>query len=122
MIYALKLPTIVPQMTGATVECLHAAPGDELKMGSKLLDLSIDLSSAFAQECPPISYYRIVMREPMFVRAMAAGPGDFIGLSSDIALLSTTPDEPLDAAPARPPRVTIAAIMHHDGMCHGAEA
>ena len=121
MIYALKLPTIVPQMTGATAECVHATPGAALKMGSKLLDLSIDLSSAFAQECPPISYYRIVLREPMFLRSMAAKPGDLIGLDGEIALFSTTPDEPLDAAPARPPRLTIAAIMHHDGMWRGAE-
>src|SRR6266481_2664258 len=45
MIYEFRLPLIITQMTGATVECLHAKPGDAVKMGSKLVDLSIDLSS-----------------------------------------------------------------------------
>ena len=58
MIYQFKLPLIVPQMSSAVIECLYAKPGDALKTGSKLFDLSVDLSSAFAQECPPISFFR----------------------------------------------------------------
>ncbi|MBA3056062.1 MAG: hypothetical protein FP826_14305 [Sphingomonadales bacterium] len=121
MIYELKLSAIVPQMTGATTQCCYAAPGDALKMGSKLVDLSVDLSSAFAQECPPVSYYRIVLREPAFLRAITAKPGDFTAVDAPLALFSSTPDEPLDEAPARPVRVTVAGIMHHDAMWSGQQ-
>lgn len=122
MILELKLTSIVPQMTGATIECVYADAGDVVKMGSKLIDLSIDLSSAFAQECPPISYYRIVAREAAFLRRIEVRPGSFAEVDTLIALFSTTSDEPLDEAPARALRTTVAGIMHHEGMVTGAQA
>lgn len=122
MILEFNLTNIVPQMNGATIECVYAETGEALKMGSKLVDLSVDLSSAFAQECPPISYYRIIAREAAFLRRIDARPGSFAGVETRVALFSTDPDEPLDAAPSRPLRVTIAGIMHHEGMVTGAQA
>lgn len=122
MILELKLTSIVPQMTGATIECVYAEAGDALKMGSKLVDLSIDLSSAFAQECPPVSYYRIVAREAAFLRKIEVRPGSLAGVDTLIALFSTSCDEPLDEAPARGLRTTVAGIMHHEGMVTGALA
>ena len=122
MIFDYRLTDIVPQMSGATIECVFAAEGDALKMGSKLVDLSVDLTSAFAQECPPISYYRIVVRETAILRRIEARPGDFVGIDSLVALFSTEPDEPLDQPAARALRVTVAGIMHHDGMLTGAQS
>jgi len=119
MIYELRLPLIIPQMTGATVECLYAAEGDALKLGSKFMDLSIDLGSAFAQECPPVSFYRLILREPAFLRQFKAKPGEYFELDAPIALFSTTVDEPLDQPPARAVRVTTAGIIHHEGMWTG---
>lgn len=119
MILELKLPDIVPQMTGATTECLFAEAGEALRMGSKLVDLRVDLSSAFAQECPPVSYYRIVLREKAYLRQINPKPGDFIERDAPVALFSSSPDEPLDEAPERPLRVTVAGILHHDGMFSG---
>ncbi|MBS0476657.1 MAG: hypothetical protein JSR28_16120 [Proteobacteria bacterium] len=119
MILEVRLTQIVPQMTGATTECFYAAPGDALRMGSKLIDLSVDLSSAFAQECPPVSYYRIVLRESAFLRSIETRPGDFTAVDQSIALLSTTPDEPLDEPPSRAARVTIAGILPHERMFSG---
>ena len=120
MIYEFKLPSIVAQMTGATIECLHAKPGEALKMGSKLFDVSVDLSSAFAQECPPISFFRVVMREPGYLRKLELTPGQFCKLDEVMAGFSTTPDEDLDAPAARPVRTTVAGIVHHDGMWTGS--
>lgn len=121
MILELRLPDIVPQMTGATAECLFAEAGEALRMGSKLIDLRIDLSSAFAQECPPVSYYRIVVREKAYLRHVSPRPGDFLELDAPVALFSSSPDEPLETAPERRLRVTVAGILHHDGMFSGGE-
>ena len=120
MIYEFRLPLIIAEMSGATIECLHAAPGTMLRAGTKLLDLSVDLGSAFAQECPPISFYRIVTREPAWLRAIDVAPGRFCAVDAMIALFSTAPDTALDAAPARALRTTTAGIIHHGGMRTGA--
>lgn len=119
MIYAFRLPTINPHMSGARIECLYARPGDALKMGSKLLDLGVDLSSAFAQECPPISFFRVVLREPVILRAFEVERADYCELGHRIALFSTTPDEDLGAEPAREIRFATAAIIHHEGLWTG---
>lgn len=121
MILELRLPDIVPQMTGATAECLFAEAGDALRLGSKLVDLRVDLSSAFAQECPPISYYRIVLREKAYLRQINLQPGEYVGLDGPVALLSSSPDEPLDQTPERPLRITVAGILRHDGMFSGGD-
>jgi hypothetical protein len=121
MIYEFRLPKIVNQMTGATVECLHAKPGDNLKMGSKLFDISIDLSSAFAQECPPVSFFRVVMREAAWLRKIELAPGSFSQLDEQMAIFSTSPDEDIGESAARPVRTTVAGIVHHDGMWTGSQ-
>lgn len=121
MIYEFRLPAIVNQMTGATLECLYAKPGDALKMGSKLFDLSIDLGSVFAQECPPVSFFRVVMREAAFLRRLDGAPGAFAELDEAIAIFSTTPDEDIDQPATRAIRTTVAGIVHHDGMWTGSQ-
>jgi hypothetical protein len=121
MIYEFRLPLIVTQMTGATVECLYAKPGDSLKMGSKLFDLSIDLGSVFAQECPPISFFRVVMREAAWLRKLDLAPGKFLQLEEEIAIFSTSPDEDINQPVTRPIRTTVAGIVHHDGMWTGSQ-
>jgi hypothetical protein len=120
MIYEFRLPPIINQMTGATIECLHAKPGEPLKMGSKLFDLSIDLSSAFAQECPPISYFRVVLREAAWLRKLDLAPGTLSQLDETMAVFSSMPHEDISQPPARAVRTTIAGIVHHDGMWTGS--
>lgn len=113
------MPLIVPQMTGAKAECVYVAPGDAVAMGTKLVDFSIDLSSAFAQECPPVSYYRIVARERAILRRLEIAPGLTSEVDQLIGLFTTDPDEPLDGPAERGLRVAVAGIMHHDGMLTG---
>jgi hypothetical protein len=119
MIFEFKLPVIVKQMTGATIECLHAKPGDAVKMGSKLMDLSVDLSSAFAQECPPISFFRIVAREAGWLRRFDLTPGKFCPLDEVMAVFSTEPEEDVSKPVTRVFRTTVAGIVHHEGMWTG---
>jgi hypothetical protein len=120
MIYEFRLPRIVPQMGGATIECLHARPGDALKMGSKLVDLSIDLSSAFAQECPPISFFRVVLREAAWLRKFDVEPGRFSQLDEVIAVFSTDQNEDISQSAPRQIRTTIAGIAYHESMWTGS--
>jgi len=120
MLMALQLAEIVPGMSGATIECLHAEPGLSLKPGAKLLDLSVDLSAAFAQECPPISFFRVILREPAVLRRIDVVPGQHCAIGTVIALFSLTPDDPVDGPADRPVRLATAGIMHHSEMWTGS--
>ena len=71
MLFELKMPKLNDNMDTGLIETAYGAEGSALKLGSKLLDISVDLSRAFSQNCPPVSYYRLVLRET----AMAAQPG-----------------------------------------------
>ena len=75
-------------MSGATIEYVHSGPA-ALKAGAKFLDVSVDLGSAFAQECPPISFYRFVMREPAWLREIKAVQGQYYALEDLVARFST---------------------------------
>ena len=119
MIYEFRLPTIVTHMSSAVVECIHAEVGESLKMGHKLIDLSVDLSSAFAQECPPVSFFRIVLRESVWLRRLDVRPGHPCQIDELLAIFSTEQMEAIDQAPQRPVRTTIAGIVHHQGMWTG---
>ncbi len=115
MILNLKLSEISPHMSSAVIECLYAEPGAYLKRGDKLLDLSIDLSGAFPQSCPPISYFRMVAREPAWLRQMSVAPGDICKAGSLLAILSQEPRDEENGT-SRPLRVTTAGITFHSQM------
>jgi hypothetical protein len=119
MIFEFKLPLISPHMSEAVIECLYPAPGTTLKPGDKLLDLSVDLSNNFAQDCPPISYFRVIVREPLVLREFRLTPGKSCPVGEQIALFSTTPDEALDQPAQRGVRHATAGIIHHSGMWTG---
>jgi pyruvate/2-oxoglutarate dehydrogenase complex dihydrolipoamide acyltransferase (E2) component len=119
MISEFKLPLISPHMVEARIECLHAKLGEALKSGAKLLDLSVDLSNNFSQDCPPISFFRIILRENAVLREIRPAVGDLCPTGALIAVFSTTPDEPLDQPPARGVRFATAGIIRHTGMWTG---
>jgi hypothetical protein len=119
MISEFKLPLISPHMVEARIECLHATPGTALKSGAKLFDLSVDLSNNFAQDCPPISFFRVILREPAILREFRPAVGDLCAVGDLIAIFSATPDEPLDASAARGIRFATAGIIRHADMWTG---
>jgi hypothetical protein len=112
---ALLLNLIVPRindyMTTAIVEQVYAAEGAALSVGAKLLDLTVDLSAAAPHDCPPISHFRLMLREPARLRRVLIAAGDEPAVGAPLAIFTTEPDEPLDALAARPVRVAIAAIL-----------
>jgi len=115
MVLELALTRMNPYMSSCTVECVFAEPGTALTAGTKLLDVSVDLGDDFSQQCPPISFYRVVIREKAVLRELRVPPGEACGVGDVIAVFSTTPDEPLGPA-QRALRIATANIIPHDGM------
>lgn len=119
MIFEFRLAAMVPQMSAAVVECIHAQIGAPLRIGHKLLDLSVDLSSAFAQECPPVSFFRLVLREPVWLRRLDVVPGQSCQPGELMALFSSEESEDLGQPSQRPVRTATAGIVYHQGMWTG---
>jgi hypothetical protein len=111
LLLTLTLPRINEYMSTATIKSIYTAEGASLALGQKLLDLSIDLSAIVPHDCPPISFYRISMRERVWLRRLIVMPGTDAEVGAALACFSTLPDEPLDREPARAVRVTIAGII-----------
>jgi len=107
----LTLPRINEHMTTAVIKTIHAEAGTALPLGAKLLDLSIDLSAMLPHDCPPVSMYRIALRDRVWLRKLAVAPGDEIAVGGVLAVFTTAPDESMDAEPDRAVRVTIAGII-----------
>jgi len=107
----LTLPRINPYMTTAVIDLIHAQIGAPLPVGGKLMDLTVDLSAAAAHDCPPVAHYRLVVRERAWLRRLDVAPGDEPEVGASLALFSTEPDEPLDTAPVRQVRLTVAGVI-----------
>ena len=114
MLLTLALPRINEYMTAAKVTAVYAAEGAALVPGAKLLDLRVDLSAVLPHDCPPVSYYRIAMRDVARLRRLAIVAGDLLAIGDPIALFSTEEHEPVDAEPARAVRITLAGIVPPD--------
>jgi hypothetical protein len=108
----LLVPRINDHMTEAVLEAVYAREGEALPLGARLFDLTVDLSVAAPHDCPPISHYRIVIRERVWLRRLAAGRGGKLAVGDELALFSTEPQEALDASPARGVRCAVAMIMY----------
>jgi hypothetical protein len=121
MLLDLRLPTIIPAMTTALIEVVYATTGCELKPGDKILDLTIHLGPAFAQDCPPITHYRLVARERAFVRELLIARGQPCAPGDRIALLATSEGDPPESAVGRPLRITVVGILRHAAMASSGQ-
>lgn len=116
LLLALKLPRIGDYMSAATVKSVHAKERALLGAGAKLLDISIDLGAVLPHDCPPVSQFRIAMRDRAWLRRIAVKEGDVVEAGALLAIFSSEADEPLDAAPARALRVSIAGILDQSNL------
>jgi hypothetical protein len=107
----LIVPRINDHMTTVLVEKVYADEGADLRVGARLLDITVDLSAAAPHDCPPISHYRLVLREPARLRRLMVRRGDEPAVGAPLALFTTDPDDPFDTKADRPLRVAIAAIL-----------
>jgi hypothetical protein len=116
MLYEFRLPKINPNMSAATLECIYVQPGTLLKSGDKLFDLSVDLSSGYSQYCPPISYFRVVMREKLWLQKTMLSLGDSCEVGSLLALFTAEKTDSIEDPPTRTIRIATAGIAHHQGL------
>lgn len=114
MLLTLALPLINPNMTEARIDVIYPEVGADVRAGSKLIDLIVDLSAAVAHDCPPVSYYRLVMHESAWLRRIDALRGDSVAPGTVLALFSTDPVESLDSSPARQVRVSVTGIIKQE--------
>jgi pyruvate/2-oxoglutarate dehydrogenase complex dihydrolipoamide acyltransferase (E2) component len=112
----LLLPRIMEPMTVARIEAVHAAAGAALKPGDRLFDLTIDLGGSFLQNCPPISHFRLVLRERAILRRLNVNPGDDVEPGGCLAVFTTLPEEPEDGPMVRPLRIAVAGIIAQPGF------
>ncbi len=111
MILSLVMPRIGAQVQQASVHKIIANPGDELRPGTPLLEIRVDIGSAKAQDCPPLSFFRIIATERAHLRTVEVAPGGLLAVGAPLGLASTDRTESLDAAPTRALRLTSVAIQ-----------
>jgi hypothetical protein len=116
MVYNLVLTGLGDGDAIATIECAYQNPGSRVAAGAKLFDISVDLSSSLRQDCPPISYYRLIARESAILLKALAAPGDRAALGDTLALFGQDASEPQDGPVSRALRITIAGILWHGAM------
>jgi hypothetical protein len=114
VLLTLTLPRLNDLMTTAMIDQVHATPGTALATGAALFDVTVDLSGVAPHDCPPVSHYRIVLREPAWLRRIDVAAGATVALHAPLAQFTTAEDEPLAADAMRAVRVTIAGILRAD--------
>jgi pyruvate/2-oxoglutarate dehydrogenase complex dihydrolipoamide acyltransferase (E2) component len=111
MILSLILPKVGTQMSRGTIHRLVASIGDELRPGTPLVEVRVDLDSSMAQDCPPLYFFRVVATERGVLRALNVARGELIDAGARIGTVTSTAGEPADGAATRSLRTTSVAIQ-----------
>lgn len=106
-----RLPEILPGMTTARIERIHAKPGDALALGHKLIDLRIDLSGGVKHDCPPITFFRLVMRERAWLQQLDVRLGEDVAVGSPFAWFTISAEELADCELERAVRIAHTSIL-----------
>jgi hypothetical protein len=112
----LFLPKLMEQMSLALVESVHGEAGRPMKSGEKVFDVTVDLGGVLVQNCPPISHYRLVLREGAVLARVLAIPGEEVEAGACLAVFTTEAEEVAEGPVERPVRIAAAAILSHLGM------
>lgn len=111
MLLRLVLPVTHEAMAAARIDAVHPAIDQELRPGARLFDFTVGLDAAAAHDCPPVTHYRMTSRETAWLRRIEVAEGETAAVGAPLALLSSSPDEPIDGEPGRGARVSVAAIL-----------
>jgi len=111
MILSLTMPKVGAQMTHGTVFRLVAKAGDELKPGTPLMEVRVDLESEKAQDCPPLFFFRILATERGVLRSLGAEQGALLAVGTPLGVVTSTAAETAEGAPVRALRTTSVAIQ-----------
>ena len=109
MILSLTMPRVGAQMTHGTIFRLVAKPGDELKPGTPIMEVRVDLESEKAQDCPPLFFFRLLATERGVLRSLTAEQGALLAVGTALGVVTSTAAEAADGAAARALRTTSVA-------------
>lgn len=116
----LPVNLIMPDFGGETVpariEFISIKPGDNLAPGARLFDVCVDLSDSYGQDCPPVTYYRVISREAATVVGLRVEAGQLCEAGQIVAELEGRVGAAADPAAVRALRVTTAVILSHEAM------
>ncbi len=111
MILSVVLPKVGAQMAQGSIHRLVARPGDELKPGTPLLEVRVDLGADKVQDCPPLFFFRIIATERAVLRSLSVEPGQLLDVGTVLGIATSTAGEAGEGAPARALRTTSVAIQ-----------
>lgn len=111
MLLALVQPTIHNGLETAKIDAVNAVVGDALTPKVRLLEYTVGLDDALAHDCPPITSFRLTLAEKAWLRQLNVAAGATVRPGDVLAILSTSPEEPIDGQPERMARTSSAAIL-----------
>ena len=111
MLFGLQMPQMGEDMRWGVIRRVLVQPGARVELGTRLVEVEVDLSEVAEQNCAPISWFLIVAAESGWLRKMDGAAGDRRDVGSLLAIVSREEAEPLDGNRVdRPLRVNIAGI------------
>jgi hypothetical protein len=111
LILAFTLPRVGSQMHQGTIHKLLVKAGDELRPGTPLLEVRVDLGAAKAQDCPPLLFFRIIATERACLRSLEVALGDVLDAGAKLGVATSDGTESFEGQPARALRTTSVAIQ-----------
>ena len=111
MILSLTLPKIGAQMHQGTIHRLIAKIGDELRPGTPLMEVRVDLGAGQVQDCPPLFFFRIIATERAVLRSLNVAQGQLVAVGGALAIAASTGNESTEGQPVRALRITSVAIQ-----------
>lgn len=111
MILSLILPKAGAPMSRASIHRIMAKAGDELRSGTPLMEVRVELDSQQAQDCPPLIFFRIIATERSVLRSLDVATGTPVIAGQTLGIATSSADESIDGAPTRALRTTSVAIQ-----------
>jgi hypothetical protein len=111
VILALTLPRVGAQMHQGTIHRLLAKAGDELRPGTPLMEVRVDLGAAKAQDCPPLLFFRLIATERAYLRSLDVSHAEVLDVGATLGVATSNSDESIEGQPARALRTTSVAIQ-----------
>jgi hypothetical protein len=111
MILSLSLPRVGAQMQQGTIHKVIAKPGDELRPGTPLFEVRVDLGSAKAQDCPPLFFFRVIATERAHLRSLDVALGQVLDVGGKLGVATTDRIEDAGGEATRGLRITSVAIQ-----------
>lgn len=106
MAVTIRMPRFMPEFVSGTVRVVHAGAGMPVAYGTPLADIAVDFGGGQAFDCPPITYYRIMMGEGGRLAEHVFEVGREIAADAVVGTLEAEEDDV-----ARDARLVVAAVL-----------